>query len=101
MAKRNKEIRWIANHYGIELQMKKALEEVNELIEELEYYIKDEESYKRCFIPRLEDEIADVEIMLTQIKMLLSISENVESRKEFKIARQLKRISEEGMKNEG
>jgi len=100
MAKSNKEIKWIANYYGLDAQMGKALEEVNELKQEIETYIADPEIYRNAQMHRLEDEVADVEIMLTQLKVLLCISEEVETRKEFKINRQLNRISEEARKNE-
>lgn len=97
MTDKNKEIRHIAEHYGIENQLEKSLEEINELKEEIENFQQFKTNY---VIYRMLEEIADVEIMLEQLKLLLKSGQEVEEIKEYKIARQLKRISEEGVKNE-
>lgn len=82
----------IADHYGLEHQLGKAAEELAELTGELLKYRerKDDESMQRVI-----KEIADVEIMLTQIKYLLGISQEwIDGVKAEKIKRQLGRIAE-------
>lgn len=58
----NKELKFIADHYGLENQLGKCIEELNELVEAL--------SHEN--IDHVREEIADVENMLEQIKYLLS-----------------------------
>ena len=82
----------IAEHYGADHQLGKAAEELAELTGELLKYRerKDDESMQRVI-----KEIADVEIMLTQIKYLLGISQEwIDGVKAEKIERQLGRIAE-------
>ena len=90
MATYNKQIRYIANHYGLEKQLVKSLEELEELIYEIKAYIEDPDDY---LFYRLADEMADAEIMISQLKMLLNLSDPVEEVKENKIVRQLGRIA--------
>ena len=61
----NKELKFIADHYGLENQLGKCIEELNELAEAL--------SHKN--IDHVREEIADVENMLEQIKYLLRLSD--------------------------
>lgn len=76
----------IANHYGLNLQTKQACQELAELIVALTKGKQD----------NIIEEIADVEIMIEQIKHLYDIpEENIQEVKEAKIKRQVKRISEE------
>lgn len=77
-------IRYIADHYGKENQMKKCVEECAELIQGL--CKKDYEN--------VVEEMADVEIMIEQIKYLFLCGEDVAKIKEQKIDRQIKRIEE-------
>ena len=81
----------IADHYGWEHQCLKTMEECAELQKELSHYAL----HERPDINRLIDEIADVEIMLEQVKELRGIRVSVHERKEFKISRQLQRITDE------
>lgn len=81
----NDELKYIADHYGKVHQLEKCKEELNELIEAIDS--KDEESIK--------EEIADVEIMVNQVKYLMCAERLVELYKDYKIARQLRRIAEE------
>ena len=81
----NDELKYIANHYGKEHQLEKCKEELNELIEAIDS--KDEESVK--------EEIADVEIMINQVKYLMCAERLVELYKDYKIQRQLIRIAKE------
>ena len=61
----NKELKFIADYYGLENQLGKCIEELNELIEAL--------SHKN--IDHVQEEVADVENMLEQIKYLLGLSD--------------------------
>lgn len=92
MATYNKQIKYIANHYGLEKQLVKSLEELEELKAEIKSYIQYPDDY---LLYRLADEMADAEIMISQLKMLLNLSDAVEEVKENKIARQLGRIEAE------
>ena len=74
---------FIATHYGLEHQQGKCKEELGELIEAIDSL--DE----RAII----EEVADVEIMISQIKYLRDIpDEQVDVVKKYKIQRQLQRI---------
>lgn len=75
----------IANHYGLKHQLVKCKEELGELIEAIDSL--DE----RAII----EEIADVEIMTEQIKQLMCADRVVDLYKDYKIARQLRRIAKE------
>lgn len=82
----NKDLKYIADHYGLEHQQGKCMEELGELIEAIDSL--DE----RAII----EEVADVEIMLSQIKYLRDIpDEQVDVIKKYKIQRQLQRIENE------
>lgn len=79
----NEDLKYIADHYGLEHQLGKCKEELGELIEAIDSL--DE----RAII----EEIADVEIMISQIKYLRDIpDEQVDVIKKYKIQRQLQRI---------
>lgn len=80
-------------HFGEKNQLIKAIEEMSELQKEL---------CKVILTPNLTikptdeiiDELADVEIMCTQLRHIFGISEQVDSRKEFKIERLKQRINQ-------
>ena len=81
----NENIKSIADHYGLELQKGKAIEELAELIQILAKGDFEENSKDTS---QLIEEVADVEIMLDQLKYLLSIPEPaLDSVKEYKITR--------------
>jgi len=78
-------IKQLANHYGKQAQTLKCIEEKAELTQAL------------CKNTNIAEEIADVEIMLEQIKYLYFIDdEEVEKIKEYKINRQIDRIANNG-----
>lgn len=81
----NEDLKYIADHYGKEHQLEKCKEELNELIEAIDS--RDEESVK--------EEIADVEIMINQVKYLMCAERLVELYKDYKTQRQLTRIAKE------
>lgn len=91
----------IALHFGVNNQIEKTKEELKELKEALEEF----ELYKICPSSNLDgvskkrkhiiEEIADVYIMLEQIKYIFNIEEeNVKEIERCKIDRTLKRIEE-------
>lgn len=81
----------IADHYGLHHQLMKTVEELNELSLECA------KSWdKRSITVNLISELADVEVMLSQIKYLGKIEQSdIDEVKAYKINRQLKRIAEE------
>lgn len=81
----NEDLKCIADHYGLEHQLGKCKEELGELIEAIDSL--DEKA--------IVEEIADVEIMTEQLKYLMRTEPSVEIYKDYKIARQLRRISRE------
>ncbi len=71
------------DHYGKINQVVKSIEELGELIVELS---KAEDKNL------IADEIADVEIMLAQCKIMFDISNQVEVRKNYKLDRLKRRM---------
>ena len=96
------EIKRIANHYGLAKQQRQLAEECGELIQATSKYMRfQEESYALTvdwtYLQNVIEEIADVEVMLDEIKYLLNINPKaIEEIKKNKIARQLERIEKEG-----
>lgn len=77
----------IADHYGVEHQTNKAIEELSELTRALARGDRD----------NFVEELADVDIMLTQLCYLHKIyPEEIIRVENRKLERQLKRIKEEG-----
>lgn len=83
----------VTYHFGEKNQLIKAIEEMSELQKEL---------CKVVLTPNLTikstdeiiDELADVEIMCTQLRYIFGISDQVDERKVFKIERLKKRINQ-------
>ena len=94
-------IKRIANHYGLAKQQRQLAEECGELIQATSKYMRfQEESYALTvdwtYLQNVIEEIADVEVMLDEMKHLLNInSEAIEAIKEKKVSRQLERIERE------
>lgn len=82
--------RAILNHYGITEQVAKLKEECRELIEASDGYINGTDS-KAHFL----EEIADVEVMLDQMKLHFNAQDKVDEIKRFKVKRQLGRMERE------
>lgn len=89
------DLKQIADHYGIKSQMQQLMEECAELSVEASHCIRGKGN-----ITSLMGEIADIEIMIEQIKHLLrlDLTELCEIKKD-KIDRQLSRIDEESADN--
>ena len=84
-------LRMIADHYGLETQLRQLAEECSELAVEANHSAR-----KGSITVRLIEEIADVEIMLDQVRYLAGIQESdILETKFYKIERQLKRIRQE------
>ena len=92
----------IAHHYGYEAQSRQIVEEMGELTVAINKHwrgclacgklrLEDSNLHSREMDAMLE-EIADVEIMIEQMKILLNCEEEVELYKEIKVKRQLERM---------
>lgn len=83
----------IANYYGKEAQLRQTQEELAELILAISKTVRNDLHFQENFI----EEIADVEIMLEQLKLFMTDSQMNHSEfiKEAKISRQLERIERE------
>lgn len=82
----------ILNHYGIKSQMMKCVEELCELgVELTKSYIED----PGADLHKVLEELADVEIMITQMKMHFEVvgDEEVDRIIAYKVNRQLERIA--------
>lgn len=77
----------IVKHYGINNQLEKAIEELYELIDEIRL-----ENDAAFSLEGIIDEIADVEVMINQLKIIFDCFGEVEERIEYKINRQLERM---------
>ena len=88
---RKNHLLFIINTYGTKPQQDIAIEEMSELqkaiLKHRRYGSKETEQ-------AIIDEIADVSIMLEQLKIIYSCSKEVEERIDYKIDRQIKRIKE-------
>lgn len=82
-------IRQIADHYGLQHQCTKTIEELRELAEECM-----ESACKDSITVNLINEIADVLVMILQLIYLGKIEfKDIESVMEYKVDRQLTRIA--------
>lgn len=90
----DKRIEKIANHYGLERQIVKLCEECGELTTAVAKYINaDNDVLRNALLDNVISEMADVTVMIEQIKHLLGVGERVQNMAEYKIARQIGRIS--------
>jgi len=89
----------IAVHYGLRHQFYKTTEELDELKDEIMEALSVNPKYK--ISPELRTkiigEIADVEVMLDQLKYLMGIKKEVRKMRKFKINRQIERIKNENL----
>ena len=100
MKKYKKKMYKQAEHFGLENRMLQCTEECGELLQALSKYQRVSKGDKTCSLNSYEslnmvlEEIADVEILLTQLKYLLCKTEEVEHIKVKKIERTEQRLSE-------
>lgn len=92
-----RKIETIADYYGADNQISIAQEELAELIQALSKYRRANDGndfHKAC--AAIVEEMADVTLMLQQLRYLLVINEaDVDAEMELKIERQLRRIEED------
>ena len=69
--------KWQLDHWGAELQLIKTIEELSEVQKEIADVLLCLATHDEPDIDHLAEEIADVEIMLTQLKKLQWSSRNV------------------------
>lgn len=98
----NYNVKKIADYYGKETQIIKLAEECSELSQacckfEVEN-IRNELHYDER-MDRIAEEIADVEILIEQIKYLFDVGIEVNEWKHVKIYRTLERIGENGQQD--
>ena len=86
----NKEILLKAiNHYGIDNQLFKAIEECSELIKAICKFKEDpNEKHKND----IAEEMADVEIMLDGLRLVFNMDYRIDQNKKFKIERLKERV---------
>lgn len=77
--------------YGIEAQTKMLLEEMAELQKEICKFWRGKDN-----VVDIADEVADVEIMLEQAKMIFGIADEVTRHRRMKVDRLAERIKESG-----
>lgn len=92
----------IIQHYKINNQQRKFVEECYELMEAItqrEYQPKDKKPYELIEFEKAHiiEEIADIEVMLKQFQYYYDISdEDIEEIMKYKIQRQIERIKKDG-----
>lgn len=89
--RRTDDLKVIADFYGIDSQKNVLVEEMAELTQAIMKATR-----KPIDMPNMVEEIADVEIMLYQIKYLLGI--NTDNAIDYKVDRQLNRMDSDKMK---
>lgn len=98
-------IRYIAEYHGYDSQSRQLIEEMGELIQALNKFWRKElkcgnVAFEEVRLGSLEElhiaeEIADVEICLAQVKLLLGLSGDVNNFKKQKLEREINRIKAE------
>lgn len=98
---REEKIRTIARHYGYDAQSRQCIEEMAELTQAINKYWRKcgngqstGKSKKEC-MDNLIEEIADVQIMLEQMKFFLAAGHDVNCIIDEKLDRQIERINNE------
>lgn len=86
----------IANHYGADSQIGKLVEEAEEMMDAAIEY-RDDPTQKT--MEHFAEEIADVQVMIDQLTLLLDIKTLVWHAQDYKIGRQLDRIKREASKS--
>jgi NTP pyrophosphatase (non-canonical NTP hydrolase) len=99
------EAKMIAEHYGYDEQSGQLIEECAELVQAISKYRRAKKSGVQPTLSlvyeNLVEEIADVELMIEQVKYLLQIpEEDIQANKVYKISRTRVRIAQESMEGE-
>lgn len=93
-----KVIEVIARHYGIETQCRQTIEEMAELTQAITKfwrYSGTDANKLHSLTAHIAEELADVEIMIEQLKILFDVRNEVSETKTGKLLRQLERIENE------
>ncbi len=86
----------IINNYGTRNQLKHLYTELYEFTEAIIEYEEDENGNIRTQLNHIQEEFADLMVMLEQFKAYYNLSnEDIMETMKYKIERQLKRIEEE------
>lgn len=88
----------VVTRYSERYQREMAIEECSELIKALckyDRYFADEEMDKRILRLNIIEEMADVEIMLEQLKLMFDFNNDFEKAKESKLKRLARRLGVE------
>ena len=91
MADRESKLLFLINHYGTLNQKLIAIEEMAELQKAIVKHIRQESEEN---INSVIEEIADVQVMLEQLKMIFSCRSKTDEIMDAKIDRQIKRIKD-------
>lgn len=80
-------LQWAITKYGKDAQMKMVLEEMSELQKEICKRWRGKDN-----LDAIAEEVADLEIMLDQVKLMLDIQVHVQQRRTEKLLRLQKRL---------
>lgn len=89
MADRESKLLFLINHYGTLNQKLIAIEEMAELQKAIVKHIRQESEEN---MNAVIEEIADVQVMLEQLKMIFSCRSKIDEIMDAKIDRQIKRV---------
>ena len=89
MADRESKLLYLINHYGTRIQQDIAIEELSELQKSIIKYRREPSDKTK---ESVVEEIADVQVMLEQLKMIFSCRTKIDEIMDAKIDRQIKRI---------
>ncbi len=90
----------IIQHYGMKNQIKKFNEEAFELCEALIIYLSGAGYKEDVALDKIEEEIADVQVLLEQFKQYLNLNRKaIKKIYQYKIQRQLQRIEQSVVNN--
>lgn len=95
--------RIIANHYGYDNQSHQCVEEMAELMIAINKFRRKEIPNRNNYelMQDIYEEIADVEVLLEQLKYFFNCYDEVNAMKEYKLKRELERIkTARGEKND-
>lgn len=96
MADRERKLLFLIDHYGTRIQQDIAIEELSELQKSIIKYRREPSDKTK---ESVVEEIADVQVMLEQLKMIFSCRTKIDEIMDAKIDRQIKRIMDESKRD--
>lgn len=96
MADRERKLLFLIDHYGTRIQQDIAIEELSELQKSIIKYRREPSDKTK---ESVVEEIADVQVMLEQLKMIFSCRTKIDEIMDAKIDRQIKRIMDENKRD--